>query len=76
MDCLYGLCYICVFLLDNLNNMQIVVFVVVGPEMTMDFSSKEVKPRLMRGLSMDSPRTVFGPVKISPDLCVGPKTSM
>ena len=64
------------FLLDNLNNMQIVVLDVVGPEMAMDFYSKEVESRLMRGLSMDSPRIVFGTVKISPDLCVRPKTSM
>ena len=47
-------------LLDNLNNMQIVVVGVVRPEMAMDFGSKEVEPRLMRGLSMDSPRTIFG----------------
>ena len=59
-DCLCGLCYICVFLHDNLNNMQIVVLGVVGPEMAMDFGSKEVEPRLMKGgLSMDSPRIVF-----------------
>ena len=32
---------------------------VVRPEMAMDFGSKEVEPRLMKGLSMDSPRTVF-----------------
>ena len=64
------------FFLDNLNNMQIMVLSVFGPEMAMDFGSKEVEPRLMRGLSMDSPRTVFRTVKISPDLCVGPKTSM
>ena len=37
------------FLLHNLNNMQIVVLGVVGPEMAMDFGFKEVKPRLMRG---------------------------
>ena len=43
--------------------------------MTIDFGSKEVEPRLMRGLSMDSPRTVFGTVKNSLDLRVGPKTS-
>ena len=54
------------FLLDNLNNMQIVVLGIVGMEMAMDFGSKEVEPRLIRGrgggggLSMDSPRTVFG----------------
>ena len=56
--------------------MQILVLGVVGPEMAMDFSSKEVEPRLIRGLSMDSPRTIFGTVKISLDLCVGPKNSM
>ena len=67
--------FVC-FLLDNLNNMQIVVLGVVGPEMAMDFGSKEVEPRLRRGLSMDSPRTFFRTVKISPNLCVGPKTSM
>ena len=64
------------FLLDNLNNMKIVVLRVVGPEIAIDFDSKEVEPRLMRGLSMDNPRIVFGTVKISPDLCVRPKTSM
>ena len=64
------------FLLDNLNNMQIVVLGVVGSVMAIDFGSKEVEPRLMRGLSMDNPCTVFRTVKISPDLCVGPKTSM
>ena len=37
------------FLLHNLNNMQIVVLGVVGLETAMDFDSKEVKPRLMRG---------------------------
>ena len=49
------------FFHDNLNNMQIVVLDVVGSEMAMDFGSKEVKPRLMKGggLSMDSPCTVF-----------------
>ena len=36
---------------------------VVGPEMAMDFGSKEVEPRLRRGLSTDSPRTIFGTVK-------------
>ena len=61
------------FLLNNLNNMKIFVLGVVGPKMAMDFGSKEVEPRLMRGMSMDSPRTIFGTVKISPDLCVGPK---
>ena len=49
---------------------------VVRSEMVMDFDSKEVEPRLMKGLSMDSPHTIFGTVKNSPDLCVGPKTSM
>ena len=34
-------------------------FGVVMLEMAMDFGSKEVEPRLMRGLSMDSPHTVF-----------------
>ena len=29
------------------------------PERAMDFGSKEVEPRLMKGLSMDSPHTVF-----------------
>ena len=49
---------------------------VVRPEMATDFSSKEVEPMLMRGLSMDSPHTVFGTVKNSPDFLVGPKMSM
>ena len=39
------------FLLDNLNNMQIVVLCVVEPKMAMDFGSKEVEPRLIKGLS-------------------------
>ena len=38
----------------------IVVLGVVRPEMATDSGSKEVEPRLMRGLSMDSPRTIFG----------------
>ena len=33
---------------------------VVRPEMAMDLGSKEVEPRLMRGLSTDSPHTIFG----------------
>ena len=72
-DCLCGLCYICVFLHDNLNNMQIVVLA-VGPEMAMDFSSKEVEPRLMRGGGGGGgcPWTAhvlfLGTVKNSPDL--------
>ena len=44
--------------------------------MAMDFGSKEVEPMLMRGLSMDSPHTVFGTVKNSLDFHVGPKMSM
>ena len=44
--------------------------------MVMDFGSKEVESGLMKGLSMDSPHTIFGTVKNSPDFCVGPKTSM
>ena len=51
----------------------IVVLRVVRPEMATNFCSKEVESRLMRGLSMGSPRTVFGTVKNSPDLRVGPK---
>ena len=53
------------FLLDNLNNMQIVVLGVVGSDMAMDFGSKEVEPRFRRGggggggVSMDKPCTVF-----------------
>ena len=39
---------------------QIVVLGVVRPEMAMNFSSKEVEPRWMRGLSMESPCTAFG----------------
>ena len=54
----------------------IVALGVVGPEMATDFSSKEVKPMLMRGPSMDSPHIVFGTVKNSPDFHVGPKISM
>ena len=40
--------------------MKIVVLGVVRSKMAMDFGSKEVEPRLMRGLSMDSPHAVFG----------------
>ena len=49
---------------------------VVRPEMAPDFGSKEVEPRLRRGLSVDSPHTIFKTVKNSPKLRVGPKTSM
>ena len=42
-------CLICVLSLYNSDNMQIVVLSVVGPKMAMDFYSKEVEPRLMRG---------------------------
>ena len=49
---------------------------VVRPKTATDFGSKEVELRLMRGLSMDSPRTILGIVKNSPELRVGPKTSM
>ena len=56
--CLRCVLYLCV-ISWYLNNMQIVVLGVVRPEMAMDFSSKEVEPRLMRGLCMDSPRTIF-----------------
>ena len=45
-----------------------IVLVVVGPEMTMNFGSKEVEPRLRSGLSTDSPRTVFETLKNSPGL--------
>ena len=68
-DCLCGLCYICVFLLDNLNNMQIVVLGVAGPETVMDFGSKEVEPRLMRGGCPWTAHVQFlGAVKNSPGL--------
>ena len=38
----------------------IVVLGVVRPEIATNFDSKEVEPRLMRGLSMGSPCIVFG----------------
>ena len=41
---------------------------VIGLEMAMDFGSKEVEPRLRRGLSTDNRHTVFGTVKNSPGL--------
>ena len=41
---------------------------VVGSEIAMDFDSKEVEPRLRRGLSIDSPRIVFETIKNSLDL--------
>ena len=49
---------------------------VVRPEMATNFGSKEVEPMLMRGLSMESPHTIFGTVKNSPNFRVGPKMSM
>ena len=49
---------------------------VVGPEMAMDFGSKKVEPRLRRGLSTDSPHTIFGLLKTVPVCLVGPKASM
>ena len=49
---------------------------VVRLQIATDFGSKEVEPMLMRGLSIDSPHTVFGTVKNSLDFCVGPKMSM
>ena len=67
------------FLLHNLNNMQIVVLGVVGLETAMDFGSKEVKPRLMRGgggLSMGSPCTIFRGNKTVPVCLIWPKMSM
>ena len=54
--------------------MQIVVLGVVRPEMAIDFGSKEVE-YLMRGLSMDNPRTVWRLLKQS-GLMVGLKFSM
>ena len=51
----------------------IVLLGVVRPEMATDFGSKEVESRLMRGLSMGSPCTIFGTVKNSPNLRIGPK---
>ena len=41
---------------------------VVRSKMVMEFGSKEVESRLRRGLSTDSPRTIFGTVKNSPGL--------
>ena len=55
--------------------MQIVVLGVVRPEMAIDFGSKEVEPMLDEGLSMDSPRIVWGLLKQS-RLMVGLKLSM
>ena len=52
------------------------VLCVVRPEMATDFGSKEVEPMLTRGLSMDSPHTIFGTIKNSLDFRVGPKMSM
>ena len=43
--------------------MQIVVLGVMRPEMAMDFGSKEVEPRLMRGLST---QCFLGLLKIVP----------
>ena len=47
--------------------MQIVVLGVVRPEMAIDFGPKKRNRCLMRGLSMDSPRTVWGLLKQSGD---------
>ena len=44
--------------------------------MATDFSSKEIEQMFMRGLSMDSPHTIFGIVKNCPDFRVGLKMSM
>ena len=49
----------------------IVVLGVVGPEMAMDFGSKEVEPRLMRGHVL-----FLGTVKNSLGCLIGPKMSM
>ena len=48
----------------------IVVLGVLRPEMTTDFGSKEVEPRLIRGLSMDSPRTIFWGLLKTVPICV------
>ena len=40
---------------------------VVRPEMVMDLGSKEVEPMIDEGLSMDSPRTVLGLLKVRID---------
>ena len=48
--CLICVFYLCVIAL-YLNNMQIVVLGVVRPRIAMDFDSREVEPRLMRGVT-------------------------
>ena len=60
MALVFLICVLYLFVIAcYLNNMKIMVLGVVRPEMAMDFGSKEVEPRLMRGLSMDSPCTIF-----------------
>ena len=60
------------FLLHNLNNMQIVVLGVVWPETAMGFCSKEMEQRLMGGGGGCCPWTThilfLGTVKNSPSL--------
>ena len=46
---------------------------VVGPEMTMNFSSIKWNRCLVRGLSTDNPLLIFGTIKNSLGLLVGPK---
>ena len=46
---------------------------VVGPEMTMNFSSTKWNRYLVRGLPMDSPLQGCGTIKNSLGLLVGPK---
>ena len=55
--------------------MACVIIVVLGV-VRPDFGLKEVELMLMRGLSMDSPHTVFGTIKNSPEFRVGSKMSM
>ena len=54
LDSPWTVCVACVIFVC-----KIVVLGVMRPKMAIDFGSKEVEPRLVRELSMDSPHTVF-----------------
>ena len=66
MDCLGGLCCVCVFFL-MLNNMQI-VFGCLRPEMAMDSRFHKVEPMLGERVAHGQSTVRLGTVKNSPGL--------
>ena len=74
MDCLGGLCYICVFFL-MLNNMQI-VFGVYEAGNSHGFRFHKVERMLGERATHGQPTAQIGTVKNSPGLLVGLKMSM